>query len=153
MSYGQWRKAKKLIKSSKGGKKVNTSFIERFNGTIRERFAPLTRKCRYAAAKIETVHTGIYFIGSVYNFCSPHDELSKSQTKGGCGFPCTPAMASGLTDHVWSVKELLTYKVAPPPLPIPKKRGRPCTKQPKITSIPKKPVVRLRKGALCASTT
>src|SRR6266852_6402202 len=74
MSYGQWRKAKRLIKASKGGKKLNTSFIERFNGTMRERFAPLTRKCRYIAAKIETVHTGIYLIGSVYNFCSPHDE-------------------------------------------------------------------------------
>ncbi len=153
MSYGQWRKGKKLIKASKGGKKLNTSFIERFNGTIRERFAPLTRKCRYAAAKITTVHTGIYLIGSVYNFCSPHDELSKSPTKGGCGFPCTPAMASGLTDHVWSVRELLTYKIAPPPLPIPKKRGCPCTKQPKNTPVHRKPAVRLRKGALCASTT
>src|SRR5215472_16575156 len=91
MSYGQWRKGKKLMKASKGGKKLNTSFIERFNGTIRERFAPLTRKCRYAAAKITTVHTGIYLIGIVYNFCSPHDELSKSQTKGGFGCSCTPA--------------------------------------------------------------
>ena len=152
MSYGQWRKGKKLIKASKGGKKMNTSFIERFNGTIRERFAPLTRKCRYAAAKITTVHTGIYLIGCVYNFCSPHDELSKSKTKGGCGFSCTPAMASGLTDHVWSVKELLTYKIPPPPFTAPKKRGRPCTKQPLSDSIHKKPVVRLRKGALCAST-
>jgi transposase-like protein/IS1 family transposase len=153
MSHGQWRKAKKLLKISKGGKKLNTSFIERFNGTIRERFAPFTRKCRYLAAKVETVHTGIYLIGSVYNFCSPHDELSKSQTKGGFGFPCTPAMASGLTDHVWSVRELLTYKVAPPPLPIPKKKGRPRTKNLKITSSSKKPVVRMRKGVLCASTT
>ena len=152
MSYGQWRKAKKLIKSSKGGKKVNTSFIERFNGTVRERFAPLTRKCRYAAAKITTVHTGIYLIGCVYNFCSPHDELSKSKIKGGFGFSCTPAIASGLTDHVWSIRELLTYKVAPPPLPIPKKKGRPRTKPLKSISMPKKPVVRLRKGALCAST-
>ena len=61
-------------------------------------------------------------------------------------------MASGITDHVWSVKELLTYKVAPPPLPIPKKKGRPRTKQLKAISVPKKSVVRLRKGALCAST-
>lgn len=152
MSYGQWRKAKRLIKASKGGKKVNTSFIERFNGTIRERFAPLTRKCRYAAAKITTVHTGIYLIGCVYNFCSPHDELSKSKTKGGFGFSCTPAIASGLTDHVWSVRELLTYKVALPPLPLPKKRGRPRTKSLQNAPAPKKPVVRLRKGALCAST-
>jgi len=153
MSYGQWRKGKKLMKASKGGKKLNTSFIERFNGTIRERFAPLTRKCRYAAAKITTVHTGIYLIGSIYNFCSPHDELSKSSTKGGFGFSCTPAMASGLTDHVWSVKELLTYKVPPPPFTAPKKRGRPCAKQPHPEPIHKKPVVRLRKGILSASTT
>jgi len=152
MSHGQWRKAKRLIKASKGGKKLNTSNTPRFNGTIRERFAPLTRKCRYAASKITTVHTGIYLIGCVYNFCSPHYELSKSKTKGGYGFSCTPAMASGLTDHVWSVKELLTYKVAPPPLPIPKKKGRPRTKQLKAISVPKKSVVRLRKGALCAST-
>jgi transposase-like protein len=152
MSYGQWRKAKKLLKLSKAGKKLNTSFIERFNGTIRERFAPFTRKCRYLATKVETVHAGIYLIGSVYNFCSPHHELSKSKTKGGFGQPCTPAMASGLTDHVWSVRELLTYKVAPPPLPIPKKRGRPRTKPLKNTSVHKKPVVRMRKGVLCAST-
>jgi transposase-like protein len=152
MSYGQWRKAKKLIKLSKGGKKLNTSFIERFNATIRERLAPLTRKCRYLAAKMETVQTGIYLIGTVYNFCSPHSELSKSQTKGGFGRPYTPAMASGLTDHVWSLRELLTYKIAPPPLPIPKKRGRPRTKSIKNTSVPKKPVMRMRKGVLCAST-
>jgi len=153
MSYGQWRKGKKLIKASKGGKKLNTSFIERFNGTIREHFAPLTRKCRYAAAKITTVHTGIYLIGCVYNFCTPHDELSKSKTKGGCGFSCTPAMASSITDHIWSVRELLTYKIPPPPFTAPKKRGRPRTKSLKNAYVPKKPVLRLRKGTLCASTT
>ena len=153
MTYGKWRKAKRLMKVSKGGKKLNTSFIERFNGTIRERLASLTRKCRHAASKIETVHAGIYLIGCTYNFCFPHCELSKSETKGGFGMPCTPAMASGLTDHIWSVKELLLYKVAPPPLPIPKKKGRPCTKQLKSISVPKKPVVRMRKGVLCASTT
>jgi hypothetical protein len=101
---------------------------------------------------VETVHAGIYLIGSVYNFCSSHDELSKSKTKGGFGFLCTPAMASGLTDHVWSVRELLTYKVAPPPFPIPKKRGRPRTKPLKNASVHKKPVVQMRKGVLCAST-
>jgi transposase-like protein/IS1 family transposase len=153
MTYGQWRKAKKLLKLSKGGKKLNTSFIERLNGTFRERLASFTRKCRHAASKIETVHAGMYLIGCTYNFCFPHHTLSKSKAKGGFGFSCTPAMASGITNHIWSVKELLTYKIPPPPLPVPKKKGRPCTKQQKNLSIPKKPVVRLRKGALCASTT
>jgi len=153
MSHGQWRKAKRLIKASKGGKKLNTSFIERLNGTFRERLASFTRKCRHAASKIETVHAGIYLIGCTYNFCFFHHELSKSKTKGGYGFPCTPAMASGITNHIWSVKELLTYKIPPPPLPVPKKRGRSRTKCIQNMPIPKKPVVRLRKGVLCAPTT
>jgi len=152
MTHGQWRKAKKLLKSSKGGKKLNTSFIERLNGTFRERLASLTRKCRHAASKIETVHTGMYLIGCTYNFCFAHHELSKSKKKGGFGRPCTPAMASGLTSHIWSVKELLTYKVPPPPFPILKKKGRPRTKTLQDTSMPKKPALRLRKGVLCAST-
>jgi transposase-like protein len=153
MGHGQWRKAKRLIKASKGGKKLNTSNTLRLNGTFRERLASFTRKCRHTASKIETVHAGIYLIGCTYNFCFAHHELSKSKTKGGFGFPCTPAMASGLTDHVWSVRELLTYKVAPPPLPIPRKKGRPRTKQVQTISSSKKPVVRLQKGVLCASTT
>jgi transposase-like protein len=153
MGHGQWRKAKRLIKASKGGKKLNTSFIERLNGTFRERLASFTRKCRHAASRIETVHAGIYLIGCTYNFCFSHHELSKSKTKGGYGFPCTPAMASGITDHIWSVKELLTYKIPPPPLPVPKKRGRPRTKLLQNAPAPNLPVVRLRKGALCVSTT
>jgi IS1 family transposase len=152
MTHGQWRKAKKLLKLSKGGKKLNTSFIERLNGTFRERLASLTRKCRHAASKMETVHTGMYLIGCTYNFCFTHHELSKSKAKGGFGFSCTPAMASGLTNHVWSVKELLTYKIPPHPLLAPKKRGRPCTKQLLNDHVPKKPVIRLRQGVLCAST-
>jgi IS1 family transposase len=153
MSHGKWRKAKKLLKASKGGKKLNTSFIERFNGTFRERLASLTRKCRHAASKIESLHTGMYLIGCTYNFCLAHHELSKSVTKGGFGRPYTPAMASSITDHVWSFLELMTYKVAPPPLPIPKKKGRPRTKPPKDPSLPKKPRGRPRKEAVCSSTT
>ncbi len=132
---------------------LNTSFIERLNGTFRERLASLTRRCRHAASKSETLHAGMYLVGCTYNWCIAHHELSKSETKGGFGMPCTPAMASGLTDHVWSFVELMTYKVAPPPLLIPKKRGRPRTKPLSNASMRKKPVVRLRKGALCASTT
>jgi hypothetical protein len=101
---------------------------------------------------VETLHAGMYLIGCTYNFCIVHQQLSKALDLGGFGFPCTPAMASGLTDHVWSVKELLTFKVAPPPLPLLKKKGRPRTKSTQNTSVPKKPVVRMRKGALCATT-
>ncbi len=65
---------------------------------------------------------------------------------------CTSAMASGLTDHIWSVLELVSYKVAPPPLPIPKQRGRPPTKPLPDPTRPKRPRGRPRKVPLCSTT-
>jgi hypothetical protein len=153
VTHGTQVMAQNLIVLSKGGNMLNTSYIERFNGTIRERLASLTRKCRHASAKIEAFHTGMYLIGCTYNFCFAHHELSKSTAKGGFGRPCTPAMASGITNHIWSIQELMTYKVPPSPLPIPKKKGRPRTKSPKDPSLPKKPRGRPRKEAVCATTT
>src|SRR5437764_9568018 len=85
---------------------------------FRERLASLTRKCRHAAARLHALHTGMYLIGCTYNFCVAHHELSQAKQWGRA---CTPAMASGLTDHVWSVCELLQYKVAPSPWIEPKR--------------------------------
>jgi len=152
MTHGSFAQALKLLGRSKGGTMLNTSFIERLNGTMRERLAALTRKCRHASSKLHALHTGMYLIGGTYNFCWPHHELSKSVEKGGFGMPCTPAMASGLTDHIWSVFELLSYQVAPPPLPIPKRRGRPRIKPLPDPTVPKQPGGRPRKRALCSST-
>lgn len=132
-------------------------FIERLNGTFRERLASLTRKSRHAAARLQALHTGMYLIGCTYHFCCAHQELSKAKHWGRA---CTPAMASGLTDHVWSIGELLRYKVAPVPWIEPKRRGRP-KKQPEQTVMLTKrqscqpcvrPLVRLRKGGLCSTT-
>lgn len=81
-----------------------------------------------------------------------HQELSQPVEKGGFGMPCTPAMASGLTDHIWSVWELLTYKVAPPPLPLAKQRGRPRSKPLPDPTQPKRPRGRPRQVPLCSST-
>ena len=64
----------------------------------------------------------------------------------------TPAMAAGLTDHVWSVWELLCYKVAPPAWVAPKRRGRPRTRPLPDPRQPKRPRGRPRKEALCSST-
>jgi IS1 family transposase len=156
MSHGNLEKATELLKIANGGTMLNTSFIERFNGTIREHLASMTRKCRHASSKLFAFHTGMYLIGCSYNFCWYHQELSKSIEKGGLGMPCTPAMASGLTDHQWSMFELLSYKVAPPPLPVPKRRGRPRTKplldSSRLNPKSQKARVRLRKGALCSTT-
>ncbi len=85
----------------------------------------ITRKCRHAAVRLETLEAGMYLIECTYNFCFPHQELSK---KAHVGCPTTPAMAAALTDHIWSMRELLWYKAAPAPWvqAIPAKPKRPC---------------------------
>ncbi len=152
MTRGSLEQAQKLLEASKGATMLNTSFIERLNGTMRERLAAVTRKCRHASSKLPAFHTGMSLIGCTYNLCWADHELSKSIGKGGFGMPGTPAMASGLTDHLWSVFELLSYKVAPPPLPIPKQRGRPGTKPLPDAPIPKRLRGRPRKVPLGSST-
>ena len=118
---------------------LNTSYIERFNGTMRERLATLTRKCRHAAQRLQALETGMYLIGSTYNFCCCHRELSKPLLAGASRPQRqTPAMASGLTDHRWSLHELLRYKVAPPPWVEPKRRGRPRRRPVTDPNVPKR---------------
>jgi IS1 family transposase len=136
MRLGTLQQANALLQASLGGSVLNTAFIERFNGTMRERLASLTRKCRHAAHRLEALETGMYLIGCTYNFCFPHHELSQSKHVGS---PCTPAMASGLTNHVWSVEEVLTYKVAPAPWVQPKRRGRPRKHPLPDPIVPKRP--------------
>jgi hypothetical protein len=142
---------------------INTAFIERLNGTMRERLASLARKCRHAAHRLETLETGMYLLGCTYNFCWPHHELSR-RAASAQGLPgevlLTPAMASGLTDHCWSILELLSYRVAPATWVAPKRRGRPA-KQTELRSRKQllsdaqrrsRPLLRLRKGILCSPT-
>jgi IS1 family transposase len=145
ITRGAVQKAQELLALDKGCKEFNTSFIERLNGTFRERLASLSRKCRHAAARVETLEKGMYLIGCTYNLCFPHHELSKSEH---FGFPCTPAMAAGLTDHVWTVSEVLCYKVAPAPWVEPKQRGRPRKQAVSDPVVPKRPRGRPRKHPL-----
>src|SRR5215211_5736218 len=69
---------------------------------------------------------GMYLIGTVYNFCTPHASLRLTKTAaGGACVERTPAMAARITDHGWSVRELLSFHVPPPRWTPPKRRGRP----------------------------
>jgi len=137
MTLGTLEQATKLLQASLGGTVLNTAFIERFNGTMRERLATLTRKCRHAAHRVYPLETGMYLIGSIYNFCCPHQELGKRRTSRQQ--QQTPAMASGITDHLWSVLELLRYQVAPPLWVEPKRRGRPRKRPLPDPNRPKRP--------------
>jgi IS1 family transposase len=80
LTRGTEEKARELLSLDKGCKEFNTSFIERLNGTFRERLASLTRKCRHAAARVKTLERGMYLVGCTYNFCFPHHERSQINT-------------------------------------------------------------------------
>ncbi len=151
MTQGTLERAEALLAQSQGGSVLNTAFIERLNATFRERLATLTRRCRHAAHRVEALETGMYLIGCVYNFCVVHDELSSSRHLGS---PTTPAMAAGLTNRVWSVNDVLTFRVVPTPWVAPKRRGRPPKEQTAVRKrlsarpLHLRPLLRLRKGAL-----
>jgi hypothetical protein len=69
----------------------------------------------------------MYLLGSVYNFCTFHSSLSVQIVVGDFTkrwLKQTPAMAAELTDHRWTIHELLHFKV-PSRFVRPKKRGRP----------------------------
>ena len=106
-----------LRRRSQGDGVINTAYIERLNATFRERLASLTRRGRSLARRTMTLQHGMYLIGAVYNFCTPHASLRAAGAT-------TPAMAAEITDHCWSVQELLSYHVPPPRWTPPKQRGR-----------------------------
>ena len=108
-----------LRRRSQGEGVINTAYIERLNATFRERLASLTRRGRALARRTQTLQHGMYLIGTVYNFCTPHASLAHA------GRGTTPAMAAGITDHCWTVQELLSFHVPPPRWTPPKQRGRP----------------------------
>ena len=153
MSHGSVAQAMHLLQHSTGGQVLNTSFIERLNGTVRERLATLTRKCRHAAQRLQALETGMYLIGSTYNFCCFHQALStRAAGEAQSLHRQTPAMASGLTDHLWSISELVSYKVAPAPWVEPKRRGRPRIRPLPDPNVPKRPRGRPRKVPLSTFT-
>jgi transposase-like protein len=104
-----------VIKQTQGKGSINTAFIERINGTFRSCLAILARRTRSLAQQSKTLQSGMYLVGCVYNFCAEHKSLRLPGLTGGHKWlERTPAMASGITDHCWTVDELLYYKVPPP---------------------------------------
>ncbi|MCD4738339.1 MAG: hypothetical protein K8R89_03655 [Anaerolineae bacterium] len=116
-----------LIRVSQGHGGINTAYIERLNATFRSRLASLVRRGRGLVQQLPTLHAGVYLVGTVYNFCAYHDSLRvelRLPQQRRRWLRRTPAIAAGITDHLWSVGELLWYQVPKPPV-LPKHRGRP----------------------------
>ncbi|MBF0544625.1 MAG: hypothetical protein HQM08_09335 [Candidatus Riflebacteria bacterium] len=108
--FGTWFLLMFYLLCSLVSKTINTSFVERNNGTERGKNS---RKCRktLAFSKLEELHNAAsYFTGFSYNFCWPVRTLDQKNVGKEIAHR-TPAMAVGLTDHVWTIKEWCAFPV------------------------------------------
>ncbi len=107
LAFGTEADLKAALSRSRSSRAVNTSFVERQNGTDRNRNARKVRKA-YSFSKRWDVHEAVtYFTLYTYNFCWPVRTLADLDDAGRIR-KRTPAMAAGLADHVWSLREWLT---------------------------------------------
>ena len=94
---------------------ISTSFVERSNLTLRMESRRFTRLTNGFSKKIECHAAAVSLYVAHYNWCRVHESLTpraKDQT--------TPAMAIGITDHIWSIGELIDAALtAAPPKPTP----------------------------------
>jgi len=99
---------------------LNTAFVERLNLTLRHALAALSRRSWATAQFSGELIAHLEWWRAYYHFCRPHLSLRLTldapQARRGAQTPRryrprTPAMAAGLTDHVWSVQELLAFPV------------------------------------------
>jgi transposase-like protein len=127
---GRRAAVQRLIECTQRGGWINTAYIERLNATFRARLHCLVRRGRGLARQVPTVEHGMHLIGAIYNFCSFHRSLrvrrlGRPDRANHRWHERTPAMAASLTDHRWSVHELLAFHVPLPRWTPPKRRGRP----------------------------
>ncbi len=116
-----------VLDATSTGTGIHTAYIERLNATFRSHLAPLARRGRAIAHRRATLEAGMWLVGVSYNICWTHDSprLEAPVGSGRTRLERTPAMAAGLTDHAWTLRDLLNHRVPLPAWVAPKRRGRP----------------------------
>jgi hypothetical protein len=109
--FGVWGLLECWLRRSEVSNSINTSFVERNNATDRHQNGRKRRKT-YGFSRDKRMHDrATYFVSYSYNYCWAVRTL---RVKGEGGWQArTPAMAAGLTDHVWTLREWLTYPAKP----------------------------------------
>ena len=120
--FGTREALEEYLRRSPVNSRVNTAFVERQNETMRHHNRRFMRKTLSFSKEMFWLSCQLHLCIGYYHFCLPHSSLrveltSPLSTKGG-GSPkkwcqITPAMSIGVTDRVWTLKELLTYIVPP----------------------------------------
>src|SRR5215831_18281714 len=109
------------------GCQINTAFVERLNLTIRQHIAAVGRRVSTLCKGEDGLRQQLVLYHVYYNFCLPHASvrvpLPQPEPTNGTGSakqwrPRTPAMAAGLTDRVWTLREVLLFRVPPWPQPV-----------------------------------
>jgi len=102
--FGSEASIQAALKRSRVSRAINIAFVERHNGTDRHRNARKIRRT-YRFSKDWQMHDAMtYFTTYSYNFCWPVRTLVRID-EAGVHHPQTPAMAAGLTNHVWPLTE------------------------------------------------
>jgi hypothetical protein len=105
---------------------INTAFVERLTLDLRQRVAAIGRRVNTLCQGEAGVRDQLALFQVYHNFVLPHAslrqplpalEVTKGRSSAKWWRPCTPAMAAGVTDHVWSLKEVLLSRVPPWPQP------------------------------------
>lgn len=108
------------------GWQIQTAFVERLNLSLRQRGAAIGRRSATPCKRQEGLGHQLALFQVYHNFVLPHasprQALAEPLPTNGMGSarvwqPRTPAMAAGLTDQVWSLREVLRYRVPPWPQP------------------------------------
>jgi len=106
---------------------INTAFVERLNLTIRQHVAAVGRRVSTLCKGEDGMRHQLVLFHAYHNFCLPHASLrvplAEPVPTNGTGSatqwrPRTPAMAAGLADHVWTLREVLLFRVPPWPQPV-----------------------------------
>jgi hypothetical protein len=102
---------------------INTYGVERNNLTVRQHARRMGRKVNAFSKDQDYLESQLTLAFAYYHFVVPHRSLRQRlphpiPTKGHNGSPkkwkpVTPAMAAGLTNHVWTMNELLSFRVPP----------------------------------------
>jgi IS1 family transposase len=108
--YGGPRRFGKQLRLRQLGKTIQTACMERWYGTLRGLVASLRRRTRCLSWSRPRHRGKVWLLVSLYNFVLPHKSLRQGRTLR------TPAMAIGLTDHVWSYREYIWLQVHTAPV-------------------------------------
>ncbi len=107
--FGEPEEVQHVLDSSTVSGKINTAHVERLNGSIRHMDARCARKTLRFSKSRKNHDRQLALSLAYYHLCRPHRTLTKRH-----GRPTTPFMAAGLTDHVWTMADLLGCQLENP---------------------------------------